>query len=148
MLHLAIDSKEFTYLNYLAVMSAIRFNDVTFWTREVPEDNKYWNMIMKMRRITFREIDDKGGTGITIDQEDFTGRLDIIYIAEMDKRMIDDAMIDHKDMYEDDGEFERKDILLVRVFRPELITPEYVAESKSGIAQLIRHILLERVWRV
>ena len=146
MLHLAIDSKEFTYLNYLAVMSAIRFNDVTMWTREIPKNNKYWKMIKKMKRIEFKEIHPV--TGITVDQHDFTGSLDIIYMANMKPRMVNDAMIDHKGMYDDDGEFVIKDMILVKVRQPELITLDYVRDSKSGIAQLIRKILLERVWYV
>lgn len=144
MLHLAIDSKEFTYLNYLAVMSANRFNDVTMWTKQEPVNNKYWELVKKAPHIEFTEIDPI--TGITLSQDDYTGRLDIIYIAEVTKNMVSEAMVDHEGMYEDDGEFKTKDMCLVRVFKPELITPEYVKDSKSAIAQLIRKALFKRVW--
>ena len=146
MLHLAIDSKEFTYLNYLAVMSAIKVADVTFWTRQTPENNKYWDIVKKVKSITWKEIDPQ--TGITIDQYDYTGRLDIIYFGGLTARMLDDAMIDHKDMYKVGGEFERKDICLVRVFKPELITHDYVKNSGTAIAELIQKALFERVWDV
>lgn len=145
MLHLAIDSKDFSYLNYLAVMSAMRFNDVTMWYRQHPEDNKYWD-IVKKTTIKFKEIDPV--EGITLSQYDYTGRLDIIYISPVTKNMVSEAIVDHNGMYEDDGEFKAKDMCLVRVFKPELITPEYVKDSKSAIAQLIRKVLFKRVWNV
>jgi len=145
MIHLAIDSKDFSYLNYLSVMSAVRFNDVTMWTRQEPEDNEYWRIVKNLtKNIEFREIDPV--SGITVGLKEYTGRLDIIYMAEMTDRMFDDAFIDHTKMYEVDGEFEDSGIVLVRVYRPELITKEYVAESGTAIAELIKKVLFERVW--
>ena len=142
MLHLAVN-KEFTYLNYLAVMSAIRIDSVTVWIKEEPS-NEYWDIVRKVRTIEFKPIDPV--TGITLSQHDYTGRIDIIYIGELTKSMVDEALVDHTGMYEDDGEFETKDMCLVRVYRPELITQEYAATSKSALAQLIRRVLIERVW--
>ena len=146
MLHLAVN-KEFTYLNYLAVASAVRFGGgLSIWIKEEPVDNFYWNLIKKLPQPIFKEIDPV--TGITLDQADFTGRLDILYIGTLHKGMVDEAMIDHKDMYNDDGEFEIKGMCLVRIYKPELITREYVETSKSAIAQLIRKVIVKRVWNV
>jgi len=125
-------------------MSAARFNDVTMWTRQTPENNPYWEIIKNVKNIEFKEIDPVGG--ITVGLGEYTGRLDIIYMAEMEDRMFDDAFIDHTKMYEVDGEFEDSGIVLVRVFKPELITKEYVAESGTAIAELIKKVLFERVW--
>lgn len=145
MLHLAI-SKEFSYLNYLAVMSALRFNPLTVWIKEEPENNPYWEIIKKIKNITFKLVDPV--TGITLDIDDFIGRLDIIYIAECNTQMVDEASIDHTKMYEVEGEFETNDMCLVRVYQADLITPEYISNSNTAIANLIKQILLERVWNV
>lgn len=145
MLHLAID-KEFSYLNYLAVMSALRFNPLTLWIKAEPENNPYWELIKKTNNITILPVDPK--TGITLDIEDFIGRLDIIYISACTTEMVNDAMIDHTKMYEVDGEFETDNMCLVRVYQSDLITPEYVANSNTAIANLIKQVLLERVWNV
>lgn len=144
MLHLAVDG-QFTYLNYLSVMTAIIHNEVTIWIKSAPE-GKYWDLIKKMKMITFKDIDPV--TGISLDVDDRTGRIDIIYMAPLTDSYVDHALIDHTNMYEIDGEFEINDMCLVRVFKPELITPEYVANSKTAIAELIKILLLERVWNV
>jgi hypothetical protein len=142
MLHLAVD-KELSYLNYLAIMSAVRYNDLTVWIKQEPS-NAYWNIVKKHPSITFKEIDPV--TGITLHYEDFTGKLDIIYIAECTKAMVNEYQIEHPKMYEVDGEFEAKDMCLVKVDKPELITPEYIETSNTALANLIKHVLLERVW--
>lgn len=145
MLHLAISS-DFTYLNYLAVMSALRFNPLTLWIKEEPINNPYWEIVKKNNNITFKPVDPK--TGITLDIDDYVGRLDIIYISACTKQMVDDASIDHVNMYSEDGEFETDDMCLVRIYQTELITPDFVANSNTAIANLIKHVLLERVWNV
>ena len=144
MLHLAINAKEFTYLNYLAVMSANRFNDVVMWYGEVPKNNPYWELVKKAPHIEFKEIDPV--YGIVMSQNDQTGWLTMIYMTETSHRIVSDSMFEHEAMYEDDGKFEIKDMVAVDIKKPELITPEYVRDSKSGIAQLIRGVLLKRVW--
>ena len=142
MLHLIV-TKEFTYLNYLSIMSAHRFNELTIWIKEEPENNPHWDIIKKLN-VTFAPVD--AVTGITLHYQDFTGRLDIIYMKALTSRMVDDAMIDHEDMYNVDGEFKINDMELVRVYKPELITRDYVENSNTAIANLIKHVLLERVW--
>ena len=143
MLHLIVN-QEFTYLNYLSVMSALRFNEVTVWIKEEPTNNPYWEIIKKTPKLNFDNVDPV--TGITLHYTDFTGRIDIIYISELTSQMVDDAQIDHEDMYNVDGEFKTNNMQLVKVFKPELITPEYVANSNTAIANLIKHVLLERIW--
>lgn len=170
-LHLATNEK-FNYLNYLSVMTAIRKNDVVFWYREKPT-SKWFKLIEKIPSIEFRKMDPL--TGITIDQTqgDQTGRLDTIYLAEFQEgKSIDDYLIKHEELY-DTGEeagFEEKDITLVRVYVPEevegienpqspqnfsvlmhsgafdFINPEYIRESDTLLARLVKRVLLERVW--
>jgi len=142
MLHLIV-TKEFTYLNYLSIMSAHRFNELTIWIKEEPDNNPYWDIIKKLN-VTFAPVDPK--TGITLHYQDFTGRLDIIYMKSLTSRMVDDAMNDHENMYNVDGEFKINDMELVRIYKPELITKDYVENSNTAIANLIKHVLLERVW--
>lgn len=169
-LHLATNEK-FNYLNYLSLMSAIRKNDVVFWYRSKPE-SKWFKLVEKIPTIEFREMDPL--TGITIDQVegDQTGRLDTIYLSEFEEgKSIDDYLIKHEELY-DTGEeagFEKKDITLVKVHPPkdidienpnastsfsvimhggvfDFLTPEYIRESSTLLARLIRRVLLERVW--
>lgn len=127
-------------------MSANKFNDVVIWTRETPDGNPYWELVKKAPSITFNEIDPM--TGITLSQHDQTGWLTMIYLSETSPQIVADSTIDHEDMYNDDGEFETKDMVAVDIKRPELITPEYVRDSNSAIAQLIRKVLFKRVWDV
>lgn len=144
MLHLVIDS-EFTYLNYLSVMSAVRFNPVTLWIKNAPENNPLWDIVKNNQSFNFDTVSPT--TGITLDVDDFTGRTNIIYIAPVDKKMVDDAKLVHPTMYEDEGEFEEFNICLITVDKPELITKEFVS-GNSALANVIKHVLLERIWNV
>ena len=145
MLHIAINNT-FTYLNYLAVMSAVRFNQVTLWIKSEPDvDNFYWDIIKKNKSFEIKPVDPV--TGITLDIDDFVGRTDIIYIAPCTKQMVDDASIDHTKMYEEDGEFESNDMCLITVKKPELIDLDFV-KGNSALANVIKHVLLERIWNV
>lgn len=145
MLHLAVD-KEFTYLNYLSVLSAIKVADVKIWVKEKPENNKYWDIVTKIRFIEFDTVDPI--YGITASYKDQIGRLDIIYLGKLNENYVSEALVDHKGMYEVDGEFETKDMCLISIKRPELITPEYIKDSNTTLANLIKTIILERNWNV
>lgn len=154
-LHLATNKEAgFNYMAYLAVMSALLHNQVILWMDEEPE-GKWFELIKKMEikspHLDFAKIHPL--TGITIDQHDQTGRLDIIYLAPFTKESIDDAFIDHNLLGQGkDGLFERKDITLVRVFVPEdqpnldFITPEWVSANDTLLSALIKRAYLERVW--
>lgn len=150
-LHLATRG-DFSYLNYLSLMSAARFNKVCVWYYKDNEPNSFWWWRAKaQKQIAFRELEE---TGIILDVDDNTGRLDLIYLKEFTRDLIDQAAIVHTCIWEhkDVGEFDRKDIGLVKVFLPEsegnfsFITPVYIKESQSLFAELIRTVLLERVW--
>ena len=149
-LHLVTNEK-FNYMAYVAVMSAIRFNEVVFWYGVEPE-SKYFDIIKKVKSIEFKKIDPVGG--ISLGRDDNTGRLDIVYLSEFVKDVsFEDAFIKN-DVFvpEDIGEFEKKDITLVKVNVPEgqesldFINKEWVAESGTLLASLIKTVLLERVW--
>jgi hypothetical protein len=144
MLHLAV-KKDFSYLNYLSVMSAIINNEVKIWVVEEP-DNKYWELVKKMKMIEFVETTPE--KGISLSYEDKVGRLDAIYLGELSDNYTNEYVMEHENLYEPTGEFTEKDITIVKVTKPELITPEYVKTSDSVMAQLIRRVLLERVWYV
>ena len=143
MLHLSV-RKEFTYLNYLAVMSAILGNKVTMWVVDEEPTGKYWDLVKKMKSIIF--VETTVNKGIELSQYDKTGRLDAIYLGELSDDYINQYNIEHENLYTPDGEFAEKGITIVKVTQPELITPEWVKESDSTMAQLIRQVLLERVW--
>lgn len=147
----------FNYLNYLSVMSALLYNKVVLWYEDAG-NNEWWHLIEKMavksNNLELKILDTL--TGYTVDQTegDQVGRLDIIYLAEFKKDVsIDDAFIDH-DLFRQDaeGEFERKDITLVRVFSPpeqenlDFITPEWVSANDTLLSALIKRVYLERVW--
>ena len=142
MLHLGVN-KEFTYLNYLSVMSAIRKNKVTMWITEEPS-NAYWDIVKKVKSITFKNVDPV--TGMTLDVKDKVGRTDIIYLGELTDDYVNDAMVDHTGLYEENGEFKAKDMCLVKVFKPEIVTLEHIRDNKTLLAQLVHRVLLERVW--
>lgn len=145
MLHLSID-KEFSYLNYLSVMSAIRGNKVKMWVVGEPTDNKYWDIIKKVKSIEFVETTPEKGITLSYQNGDKTGRLDAIYLGELSESYANEYMMDHGDLFTPEGEFEDKDITIVKVKKPELVTPDYVKYSEDTMAQLIRRVLLERVW--
>lgn len=143
MLHLVVNNT-FSYLNYLSVMSAIRISPVTIWVKEEPS-NKYWDIVKKVKSITFKEIDPV--TGITLDIDDFTGRTNIIYIGKLNRdTYVEDASIKHDGLYEVGGEFEAKDMCLITIFKEDVLTPEYVKTSGTLLAELIKRVLLKRVW--
>lgn len=145
MLHLAV-RKDFTYLNYLSVMSAIKGNEVTIWIVEEPS-NKYWDIVKKVKSITFKPVDPVTGA-LTAKVEDKIGRTDIIYLGELNDNYVNDAKIDHTGLYEENGEFETKDMCLVKIFRPEMVTLEHIREDKTLLAKLVRRVLMERVWNI
>jgi hypothetical protein len=126
-------------------MSAVRFNPVTLWIKVEPIDNPYWELIKNNSSFEIKPVDPV--TGITLDLDDFIGKLDIIYIAPCTKQMVDDYALEHPQMYEVDGEFEAKDMCLIKVDKPELIDLEFV-NGNSALANVIKHVLLERVWNV
>jgi len=144
MLHLAV-KKDFTYLNYLSVMSAIKGNKVTVWIVEEPKDNRYWDLVKKVKSITFKNVDPVTGA-LKANVEDKIGRTDIIYLGELNDNYVNDAMVDHTGIYEENGEFENKDMCLVRVFKPEVVTLEYVTNNKTTLANLIQRVIMRRVW--
>lgn len=146
MLHLSVD-KDFTYLNYLSVMSAVRGNKVKIWVLEEPS-NKYWDIVKRVKSIEFAETTKEKGITLSYANKDKTGRLDAIYLGELSDNYANEYMYEHENLYTPDGEFLEKDITIVKVDKPELITPEYVKNSDSVMAQLIRRVLLERVWNV
>lgn len=142
MLHLVVN-KDFTYLNYLSVMSAIKGNRVKIWVLEEPS-NKYWSIVKKVKSIEFQETTKEAG--IKLETTDKTSRLDAIYLGELSDNYVSEYVMDHGDLFSPDGEFEDKSITIVKVRKPELITPEYVKGSNDTMAKLIRRLLLERVW--
>lgn len=144
MLHLAVNNK-FGYLDYLSIISAVRIADVKVWIVEEPT-SPYWNIIKKNKFITFENIDPK--YGIIANSTDQIGRTDIIYIGKLTDKYADEGIMDHSKMYEVDGEFETKDMCLIRIYKRELITPEYIKDSNTAIANLIKRVILERVWNV
>lgn len=143
-LHLSVD-KEFTYLNYLSVMSAIRYNKVKMWVLEEP-DNKYWSIVKKVKSIEFVTTTKEKGITMSYYNKDKIGRLDAIYLNELSENYSTQYMYEHENLYTPEGEFLEKDITIVKVDKPELITPEYIKDSDSVMAKLIRKVLLERVW--
>lgn len=145
MLHLAVN-KDFTYLNYLSVMSAIKGNEVTIWIVEEPS-NKYWDIVKKVKSITFKPIDPVT-RALSVEVGDKIGKTDIIYLGELNDNYVYDDMIDHKGLYEENGEFETKDMCLVKIFRPEIVTLEHIRENKTLLANLVRRVLFERVWNI
>ena len=146
MLHLSVD-KEFTYLNYLSVMSAIRYNKVKMWVLEEPS-NRYWDIVRKVKSIEFVNTTKEKGITMSYANNDKTGRLDAIYLNELSDNYSNEYVYEHKNLYTPDGEFLEKDITIVKFDKPELITPEYIKDSDSVMAKLIRKVLLERVWNV
>lgn len=140
MLHLAVN-KEFTYLNYLSVMSAILRNKVTIWYENEPVD-KYWDLVKKMRSISFNNW-----ALPIVDSEDKVGGTDVIYLGELNDNYIHEALIDHKGLYEVGGEFDTKDMRSIRVLRPEVVTQDYIENSNTLLANLVKRVLLERVWK-
>ena len=143
MLHLAV-KKDFTYLNYLSVMSAIKGNKVTMWIVEEPT-GRYWDLVKKVKSITFKNVDPVMGT-LRAKFEDKIGRTDIIYLGELNDNYVTEAMVDHTGIYEENGEFEAKDMCLVRIFRPEVVTLEYITNNKTTLANLVQRVLMKRVW--
>jgi len=144
-LHLAVN-ENFTYLNYLSLMSAIRGNNIVLWHGEKEPDNKYWDLVKKVRSITFRKLDPIGG--LTAHPEDKISRLDAIYLGELSKDYVKEYTVVHTGLYdpEQTGEFETKDMTIVKVTKPELITPEFIKSSGTLLAALIKRVLFERVW--
>lgn len=138
-------------------MSALRHNDTVLW-HDDSVDNKWWHLIEKMalksNNLELKELDPFSGLTINQTGGDQTGRTDIIYLAPFDREVsIDDAFIDHFVFDQgSDGEFERKDITLVRVFIPEekedldFITPQWVSANDTLLSALIKKAYLERVW--
>lgn len=144
MLHL-VPYKEFNYLNFISFMTAYKVMPITVWTHE--NDNisgKYWDIIKKLDNVTFKTVDKVGG--ITLELEDFVGRLNIIYLAPLTDSFADDVMIKHHNMYKDNGEFESKDMVAITIFEEDFFTKEYITSSENTIAQLIRKILPERTY--
>lgn len=147
----------FNYLNYLSVMSALLHNDTVLWYED-KQNNEWWYLIEKMAQkspnLELRELDPFSGFTINQEEGDQTGRTDIIYLAPFDRdSSIDDAFIDHNVFEQNsEGVFERKDITLVRVFKPEsedsfdFITPEWVSANDTLLSALIKRVYLERVW--
>ena len=142
MLHLVVN-KDFSYLNYLSVMSAIIGNKVKLWVIEEPS-NGYWSIVKKVKLIEFQNTTTE--IGVTLDYKDKTARMDAIYLGELSDNYVGDYMMDHGDLFTPDGEFLEKDITIVKVTKPELITPEYVRTSEDTIAKLIKRVLSERIW--
>jgi hypothetical protein len=150
-LHLTI-TKDFSYLNYLSAMTAIKNYDVVLWVLEEPEDNKWWTVV----RNTIGEENLAPTTkekGITLNGEDKTGRLDIIYLGgELGSDYVRYAEMKH-DLFapKEEGEFEAKDIPFVKVhtiegFNLDQIDVNWVRTSNTLLAELIQTVLLERVW--
>lgn len=153
-LHLTI-TKDFNYLNYISAMSAIKNYDVVFWILEEP-DNGWWSIVKKVsdEKNLVPTTKEKGIT-LSYRQGDRTGTLDIIWLGgELTDDYVTQAnmvhgLFEHKDV----GEFEAKDIPLVRVhptedFSLEQIDAEWVRTSDTLLAELIKTVLLERVWDV
>lgn len=129
-------------------MSAIKGNKVKIWIIDEP-DSKYWDIVKKVKSITFVSPEKENGkVAMEVKVKDKIGRTDIIYLGELNDNYVYDSMTDHKGLYEEDGEFETKDMCLVKVFRPEVVTLEYIKENKTLLAKLVRRVLLERVWNV
>lgn len=145
MLHLSVKEK-FTYLNYLSVMSAILNNKVRIWIVGQEPTDRYWDIIKKVKSIEFVKTTPEEGITISYSGGDKTGRIDAIYLGELGDNYVDEYSMEHENLYTKDGTFKRKDITIVKVIQPDLITTEYVKTSDSVIAQLIRRVLLERVW--
>ncbi len=152
-LHLTI-TKDFSYLNYLSAMTAMKNYDVVFWVLEEPEDNKWWTVV----RNTVGEenlVPTTKEKGITLNGEDKTGRLDIIYLGgELGSDYAKYAEMKH-DLFKskDIGEFEAKDIPFVKVFPPnedwtdfDSINVDWIKHSDTLLAELVKTVLLERVW--
>lgn len=125
-------------------MSAIRGNKVTIWVVEEPV-GRYWDLVKKVKSITFKNVDPVTGA-LTLKVEDKVGRIDIIYLGELNDDYVREALVDHTGIYVAGGEFETKDMCLVRVFRPEVVTLEYVTNNKTTLANLIQRVIFKRVW--
>lgn len=139
-MHLIVN-KNFTYLNYLSVMSAILRNKVTIWYENEPV-GKYWDLVKKMRSVTFNNR-----ALTTVDPNDRVGWIDAIYLGELNDNYIHEALIDHKGLYKVGGEFDTKDMRLVRILRPDVVTRDYIENSNTLLANLVKRVLLERVWK-
>ena len=142
LLHLVVN-KEFNYLNYLSVMSAVRGNKVKIWVIEEPT-TRYWDLVKKVKSIDFIETTKEAG--INLKATDKTGRLDVIYLGKLTDRYVEDFATDHTGIYEENGEFEAKDMCLVHIKRPEVVTLDYIRENKTTLANLVHRVLLRRVW--
>lgn len=123
-------------------MSAIRGNKVKIWIFEEPKENKYWDIVKKVKSIEFEETTKE----IRLNYGDKTLRMDAICLGELRENYVQEYIMGHGDLYSPDGEFLEKDITVVKVTRPELITPDYIKAGYSTMAQLIKRVLLERVW--
>lgn len=150
-LHL-VATEDFSYLNYLSVMTAARSNNLVVWFLDEP-NNAWWDLVKGNRSIEFRQLEGEP-PAIVLDPEDNTGRMDMLYLLKFDKDKIDDAFVKHGGLFlhKDEGEFEKKDMQLITVHLPEgekdhsFITPEWVKTSDTLLAELIQTICLKRIW--
>ena len=148
MLHLVVN-KEFTYLNYISVMSAILGNKVKIWIVSEPKENKYWDLVKKVRSIEFEYTTVEKGISLSYANADKTGRLDAIYLGTLSESYANEYAIAHDGLYdpEETGEFEKKDMTIVKVTKPEVVTMEFVRDSGTLLSALIKRVLFERVWK-
>lgn len=138
-------------MNYLAVMSAVKSNNLVINYLEEPK-TEWWELVKAHKKIEFRELPED--RKLRMVYGDHTGQLDIIYLREFTNRTIDDAFIRHEGLYQskDIGEFEINDMDLIKVHLPEgeenfdFLTVDWVKTSGTLLAELIQTVLLRRVW--
>jgi len=125
-------------------MSAIRGNKVKLWIVDEEPSNVYWSIVRKVKSIEFVETTKE--RGIELEQVDKSGRLNTIYLGELNDNYVNDYGVDHKGLYEVNGEFETKDMCLVKISKPEVVTLDYIRDSGTLLSELVKRVLLERIW--
>lgn len=139
-LNFKLTDQKFSYLRYIAVMTALRAfsGDVILWVDKEP-DSKYYDLL---KRINMR-IKTKGEPK----KKALVVSLDSITLMKFDGyKYYENTNFLFEDV--DIGEFPDKDVCFLKVVEPPhlRLCENYVANSHSVYGELVKKLLPERVW--